>query len=122
MDKIKRRLFGAALAAAAYFAMGDARGAPPPIPPAQPYETRCLVVDAMTVEGYVTNNGPVTLQVTGPLRFSFSMENSMSRPTVQVQATVLVPPGRTVRVARQELPGAILPGESCRLDASDAVR
>jgi hypothetical protein len=123
MDNLKRRLMGAALAAAAYFTMGQARGGAPPLPPAQAgFETRCAVVDATTVEGYVTNNGPIVIQVAGPVRFSFTVDNSMSRPTAQVQSAVVVPPGRTVRVARAQMAGSFLPSEVCQLDVNDAVR
>lgn len=123
MDKSKRRLLGAALAAAACFALWELRAATPPFVPAMPpHATRCVIVDANTVEGFVTNQGPVLLQVNGPVSFSFTVANSMSRPTVQAPGAALIPPGQTASVARVQLVWSLLPSEVCQLDVSGAVR
>lgn len=122
MSKAQQRLAAAVLGAAAVsFAMGqgDIRVAPS----ALRYEARCDIVDERTVEGVVTNMGPVLLQVAGPVRFSFTVENSMSRPTIQEQGAALIQPGSAMTVARGRLAGgSVLPSESCHLDVSDAVR
>ena len=123
MDKMRRRLLGAALGAAACLTLWSARGEVAPFSPsATRYITGCAIIDATTVEGFVTNTGPVLIQLNGQIRFSVIPENSASHPTVQVQSSILVPPGRTVNVGRAQMPWALLPGQSCQLDVSEAVR
>lgn len=117
------RKYSAAFAAAAGLAIGIARGATPVNLVAEPrFQTGCVVVDARTVEGFLTNVSQDAIRVAGPIRFSFVLSNSMSRPTVQVQSAVLAPPGMTVSVGRALLLGDVLPSETCQLDVSDAVR
>ncbi|HEX4048967.1 MAG TPA: hypothetical protein VH309_14070 [Elusimicrobiota bacterium] len=111
MNFQKAWLFAAALAALG-FAATDA--------PA--YTTRCEVIDASAVDGYVTNESPDAFQVAGQVRFIFSAANSMSRPAIASPANSLVPPGQTVRVAHVKLAFQPQPGETCRFDVSDAVR
>ena len=123
MDKSRRRLLGAALGAAACFALWELRASTPAVNPgAPPHATRCAIVDANNVEGFVTNLGPVLLQVNGPVSFSFTVANSMSRPTVQAPGVALIPPGQTASVARARLVWTLLPSEVCQLDVSGAVR
>jgi len=117
------KTFIAAFAAAAGLAVGIARGATSVTPIVEPrFQTGCVVVDARTVEGFLTNVSPDLIRVAGPIRFTFVLSNSMSRPTVQVQTAVLAPPGMTVSVGRAQLLGDVLPSETCQLDVSDAVR
>jgi hypothetical protein len=107
----------AALAAAAVAPVG------PGGPVTEPrFQTGCVIVDARTVEGFLTNVSQDQIRVAGPIRFSFVLSNSMSRPQVQVQSSVLAPPGMTVSVGRAQLMGDVLPSETCQLDVSDAVR
>ncbi|MDD5301988.1 MAG: hypothetical protein PHS14_02680 [Elusimicrobia bacterium] len=123
MDKAKRRFLCAALGVAACFALWELRAAPPAVgPAAPPYATRCSVVDANTVEGFVTNLGPALLQVNGTVSFSFTVANSMSRPTVQAPGAALIPSGQTASVARAQLVWSLMPSEVCQLDVSGAVR
>lgn len=110
---------GAAVASAVVLESGTAQFAPPPT---GPYQTGCEAVDENTVEGFVRNNGTGMIRVDGLVRFSFTVANSMSRPAVQVQGAALVPPGRTVSVARARLVWSLLPGETCQLDVSGAIR
>ena len=91
-------------------------------PAAASYETSCVAVDATTVEGFVTNRGRAVLQVSGPVSYSFTVADSMSRPAVQAQAAALIQPGQTASVGRARLAGNVLPSELCRLDVSGAVR
>lgn len=109
---------GAALLTAVYVERGKAQY----ISPGEVrFQTGCEAVDANTVEGFVTNPGTGILKINGLVSFSFVVGNSMSHPTVQVQATALVPPGRTVSVARARLFWSLLPNEVCRLDVSAAA-
>lgn len=111
------------LAAAALLAIYMELGKAQFIPPGRlQYQTGCEAIDANTVEGFVTNNGPALLQINGPVSFNFTVAGSISHPTVQVQATALIPPARTVRVARERLAWSLLPSEVCQFDVSAAVR
>ncbi len=118
--KSKARWLGAAaLILAAVTAVVIERGKAQVIPP---YQTGCEAVDATTVEGFVTNPGTGIIRVDGIVRFTFTVANSMSRPTVQVPGAALVPPGRTVSVARARLVWSLMPSEVCQLDVTGAVR
>jgi hypothetical protein len=86
------------------------------------YQTGCEPVDALTVEGFVSNPGTAIVQIDGPVRFSFTVANAMSRPVIQVQAARAVPPGRTMTIARTRLAWSLLPNEVCKLDVLGAVR
>lgn len=86
------------------------------------YQASCAAVDAVTVEGFVTNLGPWTLQMSGPVRFSFTVADVASHPAIQVQSSGLIPPGRTVSVARARLVWSLLPNEVCTLDVAGAIR
>lgn len=113
----------AALSVAAFLAVLEQSGNAQFVPPAvSPYQTGCEAIDPNTVEGFVTNIGTGILRIDGLVRFSFTVANSMSRPSVQVQAAALIPPGRTVGVAKARLVWSLMPGESCRLDLTGAVR
>ena len=81
-----------------------------------------IYVDSNSVDGYVTNLGSDTVQVTGEVRFIFSEENSMSRPAIVYPANTLVPAGQTARVARVKLAFQLRPGETCRFEVADAIR
>lgn len=122
MDRTRRSFLGAALAAVACFAFWSAQGGAPSVAQAAAsYQTRCVVIDATTVEGFVTNGGPVLLQISGLIRFSVVGEYSVTRPSVQVHSSALIPPGSTVSVGRARLPAVLLPGESCQVDVSGAI-
>lgn len=86
------------------------------------YHASCTAVDAVTVEGFVTNQGSWPIQMSGPVSFSFTVADITSHPTIQVQSSGLVPPGRTVSVARARLVWSLLPNEVCTLDVAGAVR
>ncbi|MCM2303534.1 MAG: hypothetical protein NDJ72_02440 [Elusimicrobia bacterium] len=91
-------------------------------PGSVPYQTGCEAVDATTVEGFVRNNGTGMVRVDGLVRFTFTVANSMSRPAVSVQGSALIPPGRTVSVARARLVWSLMPGETCQFDVTGALR
>ncbi|MBI2789847.1 MAG: hypothetical protein HYX59_14325 [Elusimicrobia bacterium] len=110
---------GAALVSGVVLERSKAQFSPPGT---GPYQTGCEAVDETTVEGYVKNNGTGMIRIDGLVRFSFTVANSMSRPAVQTQGAALVPPGRTVSVARARLVWSLMPGESCQLDVTGAVR
>ncbi|MDP3541575.1 MAG: hypothetical protein Q8T11_03815 [Elusimicrobiota bacterium] len=108
---------GAAAAAGSLLESGGAQ-----VPPGVMYQAACTAVDEMTVEGFVTNPGNGIIRVDGMVRFTFTVANSMSRPSVSVQVNVLVPPGRTMSVARSRLVWKLTPGETCQLDVSGAIQ
>ena len=110
---------GAAAMLAAYMEHGKAQYFPPG---RLQYQTGCEAIDSNTVEGFVTNNGLALIQINGLVSFNFTVAGAPSHPSVQVQATALVPPARTVRVARERLAWSLLPNETCQLDVSGAVR
>lgn len=112
-------VLGAAFMSGAVLERGKAQFSPPS---ALPIQTGCEAVDATTVEGFVRNNGTGMIRVDGLVRFTFTVANSMSRPAVSVQGSALIPPGRTVSVARARLVWSLTPGEVCQLDVSDALR
>ena len=113
----------AALGAIALLAAVMERGKAQYIPPGRlQYQTGCAAIDANTVEGFVTNNGPALLQINGMVSFSFTVAGSMSHPTIQVQSVAFVPPAKTVSVARAGLVWSLLPNEVCQLDVSGALR
>jgi len=85
------------------------------------FQTGCEAVDGSTVEGFVTNPGNGILKINGLVSFSFVVGNSTSHPTIQTQATALIPPGRTISVARVKLLWNLLPNEVCHLDVSNAA-
>lgn len=109
----------AAAMLAVYMEFGKAQLFPPG---GLQYQTGCEALDANTVEGFVTNNGPALIQVSGLVSFHFTVAGAISHPTVQVQTNTLIPPARTMRVARERLAWSLLPNEVCRLDVSGAVR
>lgn len=114
--------FIASLGAAGFIAASPERGKAQYISPGEVrFQTGCEAVDANTVEGFVTNPGTGILKISGLVSFSFVVGNSMSHPTIQVQATALVPPGRTISVARARLFWSLLPNEVCQLDVSAAA-
>lgn len=116
-------LFVVPLAAAAVLAVYMEFGKAQFVPPGRlQYQTGCEALDANTVEGFVTNIGPALLQINGPVKFNFTVAGAISHPAVQVQATALVPPARTVSVARERLAWSLLPNEVCQFDVSAAVR
>lgn len=92
------------------------------VPPGVLFQTGCTAVDETTVEGFVTNPGTGIIRVDGMVRFTFTVASSMSRPSVTVHVNVLVPPGRTMSVARTRLVWSLAPGETCQLDVSGAVQ
>lgn len=108
---------GAAVAAASLLEAGKAQ-----VPPGVLFQTGCTAVDETTVEGFVTNPGTGIIRIDGMVRFTFTTGNSMSRPSVSVHVNVLVPPGRTMSVARTRLVWNLAPGETCQLDVSGAVQ
>lgn len=110
---------GAALIAALVTAVFLERGRAQYVPA---YQTAYQPLDANTVEGSVTNPGTGLLRIDGMVVFNFAVANSMSRQAIQAQGNALVPPGRTVSVARARLSWSLLPNETCSLDASGAVR
>lgn len=112
-------LIAAALGAAVVLAVTLERGKAQSSPA---YQTGCEPVDANNVEGFVTNPGTGIIRIDGLVQFNFTIANSMSRQSVQVQGSALVPPGRTVSVARARLLWNLLPNEICQLDVSGAVR
>lgn len=113
----------AALAAAAVSAVVLEKGAAQYAPPGSlPYQTGCAAIDATTVEGYVTNPTTGLVRIDGLVRFTFTMANSMSRPAVQVPGSALIPPGRTMSVARAKLLWSLQSGEVCQLDVAGAVK
>jgi hypothetical protein len=113
----------AALGAVALLAAVIERGKAQYFPPGMnQYQTGCAAIDAKTVEGFVTNNGPALLQVNGMVSFSFTVAGSMSHPTIQVPSVAFIPPAKTVSVARAGVLGTLLPNEVCQLDVSGAVR
>jgi hypothetical protein len=122
--KTKSSVFGvAAVVAAVVSALVLERGTAQLSPPGTPaYQSGCQAVDETTVEGFVTNPGTGMIKIDGLVRFTFSVANSMSRPTLQVPASALVPPGRTVSVARAKLIWSLAPNEVCQLDLTGAVR
>lgn len=122
--KTRRGWFGVAVLCAAFVsgAVLERGKAQFPPPGGLPIQTGCEAVDATTVEGFVRNNGTGMIRVDGLVRFSFTVANSMSRPAVSVQGSALIPPGRTVSVARARLVWSLMPGEVCQLDVSDALR
>lgn len=85
------------------------------------FQTGCEPVDGSTVEGFVTNPGNGILRINGLVSFSFVVGNSTSHPAIQVQATAMIPPGRTMSVARVKLLWNLLPNEVCHLDVSSAA-
>lgn len=114
---------GAAAFIASSLQRSTAQSIVPGVPPTEiSYQTGCSPVDANTVEGFVTNPGTGIIRIDGLVRFTFSVANSMSRPSVQVQGSALVPPGRTMSIARARLVWDLLPNEACQLDVSGAVR
>lgn len=118
-----KRFIVLALGAAAGLAAWSARGAAPPVLPGEVlYRTACAKVGAAVVEGFVTNTAPGLLQVSGPVRFRFTVQNFTSRSPVQIQANVSIPSGRTASVGRAELSEVLRAGEMCALDASEAIR
>ncbi len=123
MDKSTPTLALATLLLAAGGAWGqDSAQQPLPRPSATRYATSCVFLDATMVEGFVINLGTTLIKLSGPVSFSFTVTNSMGRPTIQTQSSMLVPPGTTVSVARAKLAGATLPGDICRLDIQGALR
>lgn len=86
------------------------------------FQTGCTAVDEATVEGFLTNPGTDIIRIDGMVRFTFTVANSMSRPTVSVHVNVLVPPGRMLSVARTRLVWNLAPGETCHLDVSGAAQ
>jgi hypothetical protein len=87
------------------------------------YATSCAIVDAGSVDGYVTNTGQGEADlVLGEVQFIFSSENSMSRPAIVFSANTIVPAGQTVRVAHVKLAFEPLPGETCQFEVKDAIR
>lgn len=118
MNTVKYGLAGAAV----LIAVGWAHGAPSAAPVVLPYEAECDIIDERTVEGFVRNRGPVLVEIRGVVRFSLIVNNSMSRPAAQIQAAVLVPPGRTMSVGRAQIAGSLLPSESCQLDVGEAIQ
>ncbi|MBI2387106.1 MAG: hypothetical protein HYV14_14030 [Elusimicrobia bacterium] len=122
--KTKSSVFGfaallAAVVSAAVLESGTAQTSPPDAPG---YQTACQAVDETTVEGFVTNPGTSMIRIDGLVRFTFTLANSMSRPTLQVPSSATIPPGRTVSVARAKLIWSLRPGEVCQLDLTGAVR
>lgn len=122
--KTKASLLGvaalfAAVASAVVLERVTAQMSPPGTPQVQ---TGCQAVDETTVEGFVTNPGTGMIKIDGLVRFTFSVANSMSRPALQVPASAMVPPGRTVSVARAKLIWSLAPNEVCQLDLTGAVR
>jgi len=112
-------IIGAALISALVTAVVLERGRAQYVPP---YLTACQPIDANTVEGSVTNPGTALIRVDGMVVFNFTVANSMSRQAMQVQGSALIPPGRTVNVARAKLLWSLLPNEVCSLDVSGAIR
>lgn len=108
---------GAAAAAGSLLESGKAQ-----MSPGGMFQTGCTAVDETTVEGFVTNPGTGIIRVDGMVRFVFTVASSMSRPSVSVQVNVLVPPGRTMSVARSRLVWNLAPGETCQLDVSGAIQ
>jgi hypothetical protein len=92
-------------------------------PGALSYATSCAIVDAGTVDGYVTNKGQgEAYLVLGEVQFIFTSEDSMSRPAIVFTANSVVPAGQNVRVAHVKLAFEPLPGETCRFEVKDAIR
>lgn len=122
MKRMAAWFVAASLGAAALTAVYIERGKAQYISPGEVrFQTGCEAVDANTVEGFVTNPGTGILKINGLVSFSFNVGNWMSHPTIQVQATALVPPGRTVSVARARLVWNLLPNEVCQFDVSSAA-
>lgn len=111
--------FFAAITSAVVLERGTAQMSPPGLPQIQ---TGCQAVDETTVEGFVTNPGTSMIKIDGLVRFTFFVGNSMSRPSLLVPSSVMVPPGRTLSVARAKLLWSLASGEVCQLDLTGAVR
>lgn len=109
---------GALLLGAMMSAGAEVPGAPPPFR----YETRCAIIGLNAVQGFVTNQSLDSYEVTGPVRFVFSANDSMSRPAITVAASSLVPPGQTVLAASAKLAFQPQPGETCRFEVEGALR
>ncbi|MDD5303717.1 MAG: hypothetical protein PHS14_11490 [Elusimicrobia bacterium] len=123
MMSAKRRFIVLAFAAAAGLAGWAARGALPyKLPGVDPYQVACSKVDPTTVEGFVTNAGPVVLIVSGTVRFRFTVQNFMSRASVDIRADARIPPGSTVSIGRARVSEILRPGEACEIDVSEAIR
>lgn len=110
-------VLGATVGAASLQEAGQAQ-----MPPGGMFQTGCTAVDETTVEGFVTNPGTGIVRVDGMVRFTFTVAGSMSRPSVTLHVNVLVPPGRTMSVARTRLVWSLSPGETCQLDVSGAIQ
>ncbi len=109
--------------AVAFLGSSLTRGSAQSMPPsAITYQTGCTSVDENTVEGFVTNPGTTIIRIDGMVRFTFSTASSMSRPSVQLMGSAIVPPGRTLSVARTRLAWEMLPNETCQFDIAGAVR
>lgn len=109
--------------AVAFLGSSLTRGSAQSMPPTEvQFQTGCAPVDPNTVEGFVTNPGTTIIRIDGMVRFSFTTAGSMSRPSLQVMGSAVVPPGRTLSVTRARLPWELGSNESCQFDITGAVR
>lgn len=115
MNKNNKRIFRTALVAAAL-------AAPALAADGLRYTTNCAVVEANSVDGFVSNQSADTYKVYGEVKFIFTPPGSMSRPAVLVQVDSLIPGGESARVARARLAFMPMPGETCRFDVSGQLR
>ena len=123
MDKSRRWIWGAALSGAVLASLGTVRKTPSSADPGGLYyQATCAVVEANSIDGYVSNLSQEAYQVYGQVRFTFSAGNSMSHPDILVPASGIVPPGQTLRVARARLAFQLRPGETCAFDVKNGIR
>lgn len=104
-----------ALGAAALLASADSG-------PSLKYDARCLPAGGGMLGGYVSNRSEDAYAVNGIVTFTFTGPGSIARPSFSLPGNGLVPPGRTVLVARAPLSYQPTLGERCGFDVSTAIR
>lgn len=113
-------------APAAVSAPSPAPAPRPASPPAGPeagsgYETRCEVAQAQ-VNGYVSNKGTDTYQVSGITKFVLNAGDGISRMGVGAMANAIVGPKETALVATAPLNQKLDNDEACRFEVEGAIR
>lgn len=108
------------LAAAALLGFGAAALSANDAPPI--FLTGCVPVDDRTVDLFLMNPGPGAVQLNGPVRIIFAQNFTSTRPSLTLQIKRFIPPGANVHLGRIAVNGPLLTGESCQIEARDAVR
>ena len=105
------------LAALAGPAVGAVPGGPMPR-----YAAHCELLPDGSLSGYVTNEGPGSVQVAGIVKFVLWTPRTIGGEEVQAQANGVVAPGQTGVVVRARRVTPPPEDMRCYLDVGDAVR